>query len=162
MSGSRRLLPRPPASRPRLALPAMLAMLLATTTAASATAESASITASVQVASVVVAAELTLSALTVRVGDTAKATATVANLGTARASRVSVTLRVDAAGLRIRGSDTVEISQLQPGNPRSVAWSICALQAGNYVLLARVTVDGVSVDSPAVLLAVTGQRKKPC
>lgn len=162
MSSPRGPLPGRPVGRPRLALPAVLAMLLATTTAASATAESASISASVQVASVVVAAELSISASSVRVGDTVKATATVANLGTGRASRVSVTLRVDGAGLRIRGSDTVAISQLQPGNPKSVAWSVCALQAGNYVLLARVTVDGVSVDSPAVLLAVTGQRKKAC
>lgn len=145
-----------------VALPAVLAVLLAATTAGSTTAESASITASVRVASVVVSVQLSLSAGTARVGDTVKATATVANLGTARASKVLVSLRVDSAGLRAKGTDPVTISGLQPGNPKSASWSVCALQAGNYLLLARVTVDGASVDSPAVLLSVTGQRKKPC
>lgn len=147
---------------PRVVMPALLAVLLAATTASSATAESASISASVQVASVVVAVELSLSAGTVRVGDTVKATATVVNVGTARASRVLVSLRVDSAGLRVKGTDPVTISGLQPGNDKSASWSVCALQPGNYLLLARVTVDGASVDSPAVLLSVTGQRRKAC
>lgn len=149
-------------SRPRTALSVVLALLLAATTAASATAESVSITASVQVASVAVSVELTVSAASVRVGDTLKATATVANVGTGRASNVTVTLRADAAGLQVRGSDTTTLSQLQPGHAKSATWSLCARQTGNYVLLARVTVDGASVDSPAVVLAVTGQRKKAC
>lgn len=148
--------------RPRVALSAVMAVLLAATTAGATTAESASITASVQVASVVISVQLLLSAGTARVGDTVKATALVANLGTARASKVLVSLRVDSAGIRVKGTDPVTISGLQPGHPKSVTWSVCALQAGNYLLLARVTVDGASVDSPAVLLSVTGQRKKAC
>jgi hypothetical protein len=140
----------------------MLAVLIAATTAASAAAESASISASVQVAAVVVSAQLTVSSGSIRVGDTAKAVATVSNGGTARAVEVSVTLRVDAAGLGVRGANPAMITQVHPDRSRSVSWTVCALQAGNYLLLARVTVDGVSVDSPAVLLSVTGQRKKAC
>lgn len=139
-----------------------MAMLLATATAGSANAESASITASVQVASVVVSVSLTVSSGSMRVGDTVKAVATVSNSGTARASKVLVSLRVDAAGLRVKGADPVTINGLQPGHSKSVSWSVCGLQAGNYVLLARVTVDGASVDSPAVVLSVTGQRRKAC
>jgi hypothetical protein len=146
----------------RFAVPAplsmLMALLLATATAGSVNAESASITASVQVASVVVSVSLTVSSGSIRVGDSARAVATVSNSGTARAAKVLVSLRVDTAGLRIKGTDPVTISGLQPGHPKSATWSVCGLQAGNYVLLARVTVDGASVDSPAVLLSVTGQR----
>jgi hypothetical protein len=152
--------------RRRLAVPAPLAMvmalLLATATAGSVNAESASITASVQVASVVVSVSLTVSSGSIRVGDSVKAVATVLNSGTARASSVLVSLRVDAAGLRVKGTNPVTINGLQPGHPKAASWSVCGLQPGNYVLLARVTVDGASVDSPAVLLSVSGQRKKAC
>ncbi|MBI2780295.1 MAG: hypothetical protein HYX55_00675 [Chloroflexi bacterium] len=152
--------------RRRLAIPGPLvvltALLLATATAGSVNAESASITASVQVASVVVSVSLTVSSGSIRIGDTAKAVATVANVGTARATKVLVSLRVDAAGLRVKGSDPVTITRLQPGRSKSVTWSVCGLQPGTYVLLARAIVDGGSVDSPAVLVSVIGQRKKTC
>jgi hypothetical protein len=153
-----------PARRPRpgVAVPALLAVLLAGATAGAANAESASITASVTVASVAVSVSLTVSNTSIRVGDTLKASATVSNSGTARAPKVIVALRVDATGLRIKGSDTLTITNLQPGHPKSASWSLCALQPGNYLVLARVTVDGVATDSPAVLLSVTGQRKKAC
>lgn len=141
---------------------ALIALLLAATMAGSASAESASITASVQVASIVMSVAVTISSPAARVGDTVKAAATVTNGGTARTSNVRVSLRVDAAGLAIKGANPVTIAQLQPGHAKSVSWSLCALQAGNYLVLARVTVDGVSIDSPAVLLSVAGQRKKGC
>ena len=152
------------ARHPRRArLGSLLAALLAAATAGSVNAESsASVSASVTVASAVVSVSLNVSSGSIRVGDSVKAIATLSNSGTARAGKVVVSLRVDSAGLRVKGTNPASISGLQPGHPKSASWSVCGLQAGNYVLLASVTVDGASVDSPAVLLSVTGQRKKAC
>ena len=144
-------------------LTTLLAALLAATTAGSVSAESsASVSASVTVAAAVVSVSLTVSSGSIRVGDSVRAIATVSNTGTGRATKVLVSLRVDSAGLRVKGTNPVTISGLQPGHPKAASWSVCGLQAGNYVLLARVTIDGASVDSPAVLLSVAGQRKKAC
>ena len=153
-----------PARTPRRArLAVLLAALLAVATAGSVNAESsASVSASVTVASAVVSVTLTVSSGSIRVGDSVKAVARVSNSGTARAPKVLVSLRVDSAGLRVKGADPVVISGLQPAHPKTASWSVCGLQPGNYVLLARVTVDGASIDSAAVLLSVTGQRKKAC
>lgn len=135
---------------------------MATLTAGAANAESAAVSASVQVASVVLSVSLSTSSPTIRVGDSANVVATVANIGTGRASRIDVSLHVDAVGLRVRGSDVITIAQLQPGRTKTATWSVCALQVGNYVLLARATVDGVAFDGPAVVLSVSGQRRKAC
>jgi subtilase family serine protease len=147
----------------RLGIPGSVALLLALAVGGLANADSAaSVAASVRVASAVISVRLALSSGTARVGDTVKATATVTNSGTGRATDVAVSLRIDSTGLRIRGADTTTIATLQPGRSRSVAWTVCAVQAGTFVLLVRATVDGVSVESPGVLLTVSGQRRKGC
>ena len=84
---------------------------------------------------------LSVSPSTARVGDSVKVAATVANTGTARAAKVTVSLRADA-GVRVKGSNPAALAQLQPGRPKAVSWNVCALEPGNYLLLARVTLDG--------------------
>ena len=146
-------------SRPRL--PALaLAAALAITTAGSTSAESASISASVNVLAIRV--ELSLSAGEARVGDKVRAAATVSNDGPARLSSITVELRSDAAGVRVQGSREAVIARLQPGRSATVTWTICALQPGNYLLLARATINGASADSPARLLSVAGERRRGC
>lgn len=147
--------------RSRVALPGLLALLLSAAVAGSTTAESASIAASVNVASVVLSVSLSVSPSAARVGDSVKVAATVSNSGTARAAKVSVTLRA-VTGLRVKGTNPATVTQLQPGRSKSVSWNVCAVEPGNYLLLARATIDGISVDSPAVLLTVSGQRRKGC
>jgi uncharacterized repeat protein (TIGR01451 family) len=127
--------------------------------AGSADAESASIDASVQVAAFSV--QLTLSASTARVGDTVRAEATVTNLGKTRITGLVVELRVDSAGIRLKSSSST-IGKLQPGRAATVSWSLCAGQQGNYLILARATSGGVSVDSTARLLSVSGTRRSGC
>ncbi|HET7181291.1 MAG TPA: CARDB domain-containing protein [Candidatus Limnocylindrales bacterium] len=148
--------------RPRLAGSAAAAMLLAVAVGGLASADSTSLTATVRVADVVVSVRLAISSTSARVGDTVKATATVVNGGTSRIPTVTVSLRADTTGLRIRGADTIVLTSIAPGRPRTAQWTVCAVQPGTFVLLARVSVGGVSVDSPAVLLSVAGQRKKGC
>ena len=140
--------------------PAVLAAALAAVTAGSINAESASINATVQVLAINV--ELTLSSGDARVGDRLRATATVINAGATRLSGIAVELRIDAAGLRVQGSTASTIARLQPGRSASAVWTVCAVQPGNYVLLARGTVNGVSIDSPARLLTVAGERRRGC
>jgi len=151
---------RDPTRRRRLGAP-LLAVLLALVTAGSLEAESsASIEATVQVAAIDV--QLALSASSARVGDKLRADATVTNLGSSRLATIEVELRVDTAGLGIKGNGKTTVSKLAAGRSATVSWSICALQPGNYVVQARAVVAGVAVDSQARLLAVTGVRRKGC
>jgi hypothetical protein len=149
-----------PTRRRRLGAP-LLAVLLALVTAGSLEAESsASIEATVQVTAIDV--QLALSTSSARVGDKLGADATVSNLGSTRLAAIEVELRVDTAGLGIKGNGKTTVSKLAAGRSATVSWSICALQPGNYVVLARAVVAGVAVDSQARLLAVTGVRRKGC
>ena len=138
-----------------------LAVLLALVTAGSLEAESsASIEATVQVTSIDL--QLALSASSARVGDKLRADATVTNLGSSRLASIDIELRVDTAGLGIKGNGKTTVSKLAAGRSATVSWSICALQPGSYVVQARALVAGVAVDSQARLLAVTGVRRKGC
>jgi hypothetical protein len=138
----------------------VLAALLALLTAGSLQAESsASISASVQVAAIDV--ELALSAASARVGDKVRADAKVSNVGSTRVADVVVEVRVDTAGLGVKGGKTT-ISRLAAGRSTTVSWTLCALQPGNYVVQARAVVAGVAVDSEARLLTVAGIRRKGC
>ncbi len=54
------------------------------------------------------------------------------------------------------------MAQIKAGKNAVVSWSVCGRLPGTYVLLARVTLDGASIDSPARLLTITPGGKKPC
>jgi subtilase family serine protease len=151
------------ASRPRLAS-AVLALILAATTAGSINAESTSISASVGASVNVLPLEiaLDLSSLNARVGDPVRVRATVTNAGPTRVSNVAVELRVDTSGLSVRGALTATIPRLQPGHATSVYWNLCPIRTGNYLVLARATLGGASIESEARLLTIEGQRKRGC
>ncbi|HEX3264434.1 MAG TPA: CARDB domain-containing protein [Candidatus Limnocylindrales bacterium] len=118
-------------------------------------------TANVRVVGVQVS--LTLTSTAVRVGDKVKAQAKVANTGPARLTALTVELRLPATGLVVSGSTVTTIARLQPGQVATTSWTICAAQPGNYLLLARVTVDGAVVESAAHLLSVSGpSRRRGC
>jgi subtilase family serine protease len=147
--------------RPRLALaPAVVAVVLAVATAGSINAESASISASVRVVPLVIT--LDLSTMEARVGDAVKARATITNAGQTRVSNVTAELHLDASAVNVRGSLVVTIARLQPGHAASVSWTLCPTVTGNFIVLARATVDGASVESEARLLTVAGQRRRGC
>ena len=137
-----------------------LALLLGAVTAGALNAASASVTATVNISAVDV--RLTLSTFEAKVGDSIRAQATVTNLGTTRLANIQVELRVDSAGVGIRSAPVVVVSRLQAGRSSTVTWKLCALQPGNSVILARATVDGAAVDSPARLLSVAGIRNRGC
>jgi hypothetical protein len=144
----------------RVSAPLVVA-LLAFAIAGSANAESSSITASVRVAPIDVA--LVLSGSSARVGDKIRAQATVTNLGTSQLTGISVELRVDSTGLAIRGSAVTTISRLKSGASVSSTWTLCAVQPGNYLVMAHATAaDGVAVDSAARLLSISGTRHGGC
>lgn len=137
-----------------------LALLLVVVVAGSSNAESATVGASVRIASLDVT--LTLSALEARVGETVRARAVVDNLGSTSLSDVAVELRVSSEGVRTRGESTVIIPRMKPGHTAIVSWTLCTLQEGNFVVFARVTGDGASVDSPARVLSIAGRRHRGC
>lgn len=138
----------------------MLTVLVALGTAGSAVAESMSVNAVVQVMPLEVV--LDLSTAQARIGETVRARATVTNAGPTKASAVTVELRLDSTALGVRGSLVGTISRLQPGRIASVTWSLCPTRAGNYLVLARASVGGASIESEARLLTVAGQQKRGC
>lgn len=157
-----RLGPRPRprrGSRPALG-PALLAAVLALATAGSINAESASINASVRVVPLEISLEL--SSLDARVGDAVKARATITNAGPTRLSNVTAELHVDTSAVNVRGGLVATISRLQPGRSATISWTLCATATGNFLVLARASVDGASVESEARLLTVEGQRRRGC
>jgi hypothetical protein len=143
---------------------AAIAVALALATAGSSNAESTSMSASVAGSVQVLGLEidLVLSTSTARVGDKVRALATVANVGPARISNITVELRVDAAGLRVKGATTTTIARLLAGRTLTSTWTLCPLEPGNYLVLARATVDGASVESAARLLTVSPGQRKGC
>jgi hypothetical protein len=147
--------------RPRLRLvPAVLAVALACAMAGSINAESASISASVNVLPLEIT--LDLGAQEARVGDAVRVHATITNAGPFRVSNVTVELRVDTSGLGVKGGLSTTISRLQPGHGTSVSWTVCPSRTGNYLVLARATLGGASIESETRLLIVSGQRKRGC
>jgi hypothetical protein len=147
--------------RSRLALgPALVAVALAVATAGSINAESASIDASVRVVPLEISLEL--STMAARVGDAVKARATIRNAGPIRISNVTAELRVDTSAISVRGSLVATIARLQPGHAAAVSWTLCPTLTGNYLVLARATVDGASAESAARVLTVGEQRRRGC
>lgn len=138
----------------------VLALLLVAVMTGSSNAESTSINASVRIASVEVT--LSLSTLAARVGDTVRAQVAVTNLGSTLLSTVTVELRGDSPGLSVRGAVTATVSRLKAGHTTTLTWKLCALQEGNYVVLARATADGASVDSTARVVSIAGRRIRGC
>jgi hypothetical protein len=51
---------------------------------------------------------------------------------------------------------------LKPGESGLVAYTICGQRPGNYIVLARATLAGASVDSPARLLTITAGKERGC
>jgi subtilase family serine protease len=105
---------------------------------------------------------LELSTMDARVGDAVKARATITNAGQTRISNVTAELHVDISVVDVRGGLVATISRLQPGRTATVSWTLCASATGNFLVLARATVDGASVESEARLLTVEGQRRRGC
>jgi hypothetical protein len=106
---------------------------------------------------------LTLSSPFTSVGGSVIASAMVSNPGSAPVANVVVTLAADP-NLTIAGGVETRTLGTLPGNSSAGAtWSLCALAAGNYVVLARATAGSFLVDSPGQLLnvsAASGQCTK--
>lgn len=140
--------------------PALVAVTLALATAGSTSAESASLSASLRVLPIEITLEL--SAMDVRAGDPVKARATIRNAGPTRIANVAVDLRLGASSVSVRGSLVATVARLQPGHDATVSWTLCPTATGNFLVLARATLDGASVESDARLLTVAGQRRRAC
>jgi CARDB protein len=104
---------------------------------------------------------LSLSPGSAQVGQPIKAEATVSNLGKQAISSIRLELRADRAGLAIRDA-IAEVNNLKAGKSATVTWSVCGRTVGSYVLLVRATAGGVSIDSPARVLAIVAGGKKSC
>jgi hypothetical protein len=103
----------------------------------------------------------TLSAASAQVGQTIKAEASIANIGSATLRNVAVELRADRTGLSFK-NPIVTIAQLKAGKSTTVGWSVCGRLAGSYLVLARVTESGQPIDSPARLLTVSPGGRRSC
>lgn len=147
-------------AEPRRLSAVLLAMVVAAATAGSINAEATSITASVSVIPIAIA--LDLSTLNARVGEAVRVRATITNAGPTLVTNVTVELRVNTSGLRVRGGPTATISRLQPGRSAAVTWTVCPIQGGSYLVLARASVGEALIESDARLLTVAGQRKRRC
>jgi len=105
---------------------------------------------------------LSLSATTARVGDQVTATATVRNFTSGTLKTVTIDLRFDASGLALKPTGSQSV-QVKAGRTADAKWSICGTRVGSYVIVARATVNGVSIDSDARLLTITlGAKKAAC
>ncbi len=104
---------------------------------------------------------LELSTSTATVGQKLQAQATVSNVGASAIREVQVELRVDADGLRVN-KNIVDLAQIKAGKSAVVSWSVCARVAGTYVVLARATADGASLESPARVLTIAHGSRRSC
>lgn len=104
---------------------------------------------------------LSLWAASAPLGQSVRVEARVLNLGKTTLRSIAVELRADGSGLVIARPAT-EIGQLKAGRAAIVSWSVCGSAAGSYVLLARVTVDGLAIDSAARILTITVGGKRAC
>jgi hypothetical protein len=149
MAGSRRPL-----------LGVILAAVLALSAPALLRAESATINAGVEVSPLGI--DLAISTAQAAVGQRVHVAGSIANLGASREANIVVELRVANDGLRIQSATVQNIVRLQPGQQASVAWAICGQTPGNYVLMARATLAGASIDSPARLLPIVPGKVRGC
>ena len=104
---------------------------------------------------------LDMSATRAQIGQVVQAHASVSNPGKTVVKKVTVELRFDPVGLRVPKALTV-VAQIKAGSSATTSWSVCGRVVGVYVLLARVTLDGTSVDSAARVLTITSGGKKAC
>jgi hypothetical protein len=104
---------------------------------------------------------LSLSKSTIKVGQTVQAKASVTNLGKVTLTTIDVELRVDPRAARLAPAHQ-SIARLKAGQSSMAMWSLCGGTPGTYVVLARATSAGSSVDSPAMLLTITAGSKKSC
>jgi len=146
--------------RLRLLVILLLAAILALPAPAVLSAQSRSVDARLDVNPLRI--DLAISTIQATVGQRVQVAASVTNLGPSRVSNIVVELRVATGGLRIQGSTVLSISRLQPGQETSVGWAVCGQSPGNYVLMARATVNDAAIDSPARLLTVIAGRQRGC
>lgn len=104
---------------------------------------------------------LELSTTTAAVGQAIQARATVSNLGPTTIRGIRVELRVDPSGLRLVKA-AIDLAQLKAGKSSTVTWAVCGRVVGSYVLLARATAGGASIDSQAQVLTISSGGRKTC
>jgi hypothetical protein len=104
------------------------------------------------------AVSFSLSTASVAAGTPFGATATVSNLGAAPLASVDVTLQADSS---IAGAVTRHIASIAGGATATVAWQLCALAPGSYVVLAKGQTGGFPAESAAQVLQV-GTGTTPC
>ena len=90
-----------------------------------------------------------------------QAQATVSNVGSSAIREIQVAFRVDPDGLRVNRG-IVDLAQVKAGKSAVVSWSVCARVAGTYVVLARATADGASLESPARVLTIAPSGRRSC
>jgi len=104
---------------------------------------------------------LELEAASALVGASVKARARVMNAGPTTVRDVVVSLRIDTTSFGVRGN-RVTIGQIGAGRTASVAWTLCGRVPGTYLVLAQATLDGVTIESPAVVLTILPGGGKRC
>ncbi len=104
---------------------------------------------------------LELSTANATVGQTLQAQATVSNVGSSAIRDIQVELRVDPDGLRVN-KGIVDLAKIRAGNSAVVSWAVCARVAGAYVLLARATAGGASIESPARVMTIAPGGRRSC
>jgi hypothetical protein len=98
---------------------------------------------------------LTLSTPFTSVGGSVTASATVLNRGSAPVANVVVVLSADPNLTIAGGVETRTLGTIPGNSSASASWSVCALAAGGYVVLARATTGSFQADSPGQLLNVS-------
>ncbi len=104
---------------------------------------------------------LELSTANATVGQTLQAQATVSNVGSSAIRDIQVELRVDPDGLRVN-KGIVDLAKIRAGKSAVVSWAVCARVAGAYVLLARATAGGASIESPARVMTIAPGGRRSC
>ena len=114
---------------------------------------------------------VTLSVLPAQIGRgrTARAVATVTNLGSRRVDHLTLALRSDQPRLGVAGPDPVRLSSLAPGARATGRWTVCGRVPASYVLVAQARGSlpsgaTATAESEARTLAVTGPpacRRRP-
>lgn len=88
-------------------------------------------------------------------GETARAAASLYNLGTVPVRRVTIALRGDPGGFRVTGSNPDGVAALDGASSVSRGWTICGRGPATYVLVARA---GGELPSGAVANAESDAR----
>jgi uncharacterized protein (DUF58 family) len=122
--------------------------------------DEASVTGHVDVSPLVVS--LSVSPTTSPVGKPVRADVRVTNIGAVRVSNVLVEVRAATDGLRIKSGTPQTLSKLKPGETGSIGYTVCGQKPGNYIVLARATLAGKSVESAARLLTITPGKERGC